>query len=113
MKPVRQWCPSKRTAPGIPDEERDRFPGHGRAHPGSGIHIVRSLVERFGGGVDVITGREGTTVTATVPTHRTRSRRIRLGSGTVDFAGVEATDYHYCDDMGERHRFESTELKRT
>lgn len=54
-------------APGLPVDSRDRFLGRHRAHPQSGVRIVRSLVERFGGDVDIVVEKEGTEVTVTLP----------------------------------------------
>lgn len=53
--------------PGLPDDVRDQLLGRGLAHPQSGVHIIRTLVERYGGDISVETGQEGTTVTVELP----------------------------------------------
>lgn len=53
--------------PGLPDEVRDQLLGRDLAHPQSGVHIVRSLVKRYGGDISVETGSDGTKVTLALP----------------------------------------------
>lgn len=49
--------------PGLPDEKRDQLLGWDLPPPQSGVHIIRLLVDRYGGSISVETGRDGTTVT--------------------------------------------------
>lgn len=49
--------------PGLPDTVHDQLEGRDLAHPTSGTHIVRSLVDRYDGYIAVDTRESGTTIT--------------------------------------------------
>jgi len=53
--------------PGMTAEVRDALEGARPAPPHSGIHVVRVLVQRYGGDVAVDTGPDGTRVTVRLP----------------------------------------------
>lgn len=52
---------------GFPVRARDQLLGRGLAHPRSGVHIIRSMVERYGGSISVQESSEGTKVSVEIP----------------------------------------------
>lgn len=53
--------------PGIPARVRDQLLGRDLAHPSSGTHIIRSLVERYGGRITADRNEGGSKVTVELP----------------------------------------------
>jgi len=53
--------------PGLPGDVRDQLEGRGLAQPQSGVHIVRFLVDKYGGSIAVDTGPAGTTISVELP----------------------------------------------
>lgn len=54
--------------PGIPPERRETIFERGQGGHGLGLHLVRSLVTRYGGTIEVTgTGPDGTTISITLP----------------------------------------------
>lgn len=72
MERESEWIAVRVTdnGPGIPPDKRAKLFDRNRGDHGIGLHLVRSLVERYGGTIDLLeTGRDGTTFTVWLPIH--------------------------------------------